>query len=465
VPYLYGDSSASALEVNYIQLLRDAIDFSVEVLLAIHRIRRWEDSKRERRKSAESELERLAYLEARVTSLLHDTSGEAGASVVRAAGAIGRSASSTVAGEAAAVRSALSDDLGRIDGEIAREREGCVRALEALLLRHDLPEHSSGVQVQLVAGTHYTARLIESALHLESEVELEIPSGHLFAQPLRVERLSEHLEVRAPEKRGWLHKTVKVSPQKLAKLFIVDILRGNQETTVRLRASAEPGDSGFDIVFGAADAVSMVRVAREGDESPRTFTPQDDDVDKLLDLRDKLAAALAELAERRVRLIDAQLDGKPLDQHDDPSILVERLVTSMSPVVREIAGHSLTPNELVLKRVLADDRREEIFVSRADLEKRLDKLPADLRKLFEPLGLGAGSGGDHHEDEEVTAVQSPSGIRKIPGVTTPGRGATTEESDVIAIDDQWLAESEQKTEGSVDATLAALDDEPGKAPA
>ncbi len=436
--YLYGDSSASKLEVNYIQLLRDAVDFSVDVLLAIHRIRRWEQSKRERKQAAEAEVERLAVLESRVISVLHDQSSAAGASVVRAAGAIERSVAATIASEGGAVKSALGDDTARMDREIAKEREGCVRALEALLLRHDLPEHSRGIHVQLLGGARYRARLIESALHLESVVELEITSDSLFAQPLRVERLDEHLEVSAPEKRGWLHKSLKVAPQKLGKLFIVEILRGQEETTLRLRAAPEAADSGFDIVYTGNESVSMVRVAREGDESPRSFEPQLEDVAKLHALRDKLDTGLTALAERRIKLLDAQLDGKPLDQHDNPAILVERLVTSMSPVIREIAGHSLNPGELVLKRVLADDRREEIFVSRAELETRLDKLPADLRRLFEPLGLGG----------------------------KPGNGAPRpENSEVIQIEDRWLEEVEVTRERpptpatGVKAALAELDAE------
>ncbi len=455
MPYLYGDSSASELEVNYIQLLRDAVDFSVDVLLAIHRIRRWEQSKRERRQQAENELERLAYLETRVTALLHDQSGVSGTAVVRAAAAIERAGSTAVATEAAAVRSALSDDISRMDREIGREREGCVRALEALLLKHDLPETSRGVHVQLIGGSRYQARLLESALHLESVVELEIGNDTMFSQPLEVRKLDEHLEVAAPEKRGWLHKTLKVSPQKLSRLYIVEILRGNEETTVRLRATADAADSGFDIVY-AADGISMVRVGREGDESPRSFNPQPEDATKLQAVRAKLDTALTALALRRTKLLDAQLDGKPLDQHDNPAIIVERLVTSMSPVINAIAGHSLTPGELVLKRVLADDRREEIFVSKAELERRLDELPADLRKLFEPLGLGKSNG--KHDDEEVTAVAPGAGRGKIPGVSvrTPD-----EESGVIQIEDRWLEEASGPVAAAatVDKALADLDKE------
>ena len=37
MPYLYGDSTPSTLEINYIDFLRDALDFAAQVLLADER--------------------------------------------------------------------------------------------------------------------------------------------------------------------------------------------------------------------------------------------------------------------------------------------------------------------------------------------------------------------------------------------------------------------------------------------
>ena len=62
-------------------------------------------------------------------------------------------------------------------------------------------------------------------------------------------------------------------------------------------------------------------------------------------------------------------------------------LTQAGPAIRAIAQHSLSPSELVLKRVLADDRREEIFASKADLLEKLAPLPPKLFRLFGPLGL------------------------------------------------------------------------------
>jgi hypothetical protein len=67
--------------------------------------------------------------------------------------------------------------------------------------------------------------------------------------------------------------------------------------------------------------------------------------------------------------------------------LIERLVEEMAPVVQEIARRSKSTEELIIKRVTGDKRREEIFISKADLVAKIALLPAQLRVLFRPLGL------------------------------------------------------------------------------
>jgi hypothetical protein len=79
----------------------------------------------------------------------------------------------------------------------------------------------------------------------------------------------------------------------------------------------------------------------------------------------------------------------------------------MAPVVREIARHSLSPQELVLKRMLAGDRREEIFASKAELAQKLDPLPASLRQVFAPLGLDEGAAAPAPAPERAARKTQP----------------------------------------------------------
>lgn len=89
----------------------------------------------------------------------------------------------------------------------------------------------------------------------------------------------------------------------------------------------------------------------------------------------------------RKRLLDATFDDAPICQKHDPKEVVERLVTVTAPITRAISMHSPTTTELVLKRLLADDRREEVFVSKAMLLDKLAHVPERLRPVVAPMLL------------------------------------------------------------------------------
>jgi len=70
--------------------------------------------------------------------------------------------------------------------------------------------------------------------------------------------------------------------------------------------------------------------------------------------------------------------------------MVDRLVEKMAPAVHEIARRSLAPTELVLKRLLDNGRREEIFLARRELEQKFEGLADRGRTILATLGLSDG---------------------------------------------------------------------------
>jgi hypothetical protein len=217
---------------------------------------------------------------------------------------------------------------------------------------------------------------------------LDIPATHLFAHLVRVERLSPNLEVRVPEKGGWMRKGMRMRAHRITSKYVTEVIRAAHQTTVKLRENPADDESGYNILVTMMEPrVRLVRVQKGGEHSP-PFEPLDEDVPKFLELASQLVDAAEELTESRGPLREARFEGKPIGEHDNPASLVKRLISKIAPVVQEIARHSLSPDELVLKRVLADDRREEIFAAKADLLAKLDPVPLGLRGVFAPLGLG-----------------------------------------------------------------------------
>jgi len=389
--YLYGDSTPSQLEVNFVDFLRDCLDFGVAVALSTDGLRRQTQRGDVLRREARSDVDRLEKLgmgvELAVKSLSID---EGDTPTARCALTIIRSTNDLVRSEIQAVNSTLETEEARLEVARAGERASCVKALEALLLRHDLPNSSARLILKARPNAPYAAQLrTATPLGIAATIEIEVPASDLFGHLIRVDRIFDRLEVQAPEVGGWLHKERKLRPQRLGKLHIIELDLGAKETSIKLRAAADGSGPGFDVLMSVeAPHVRLMRVEeREGSPDP-AFEVDDADAAKLLALLQKVEGPARALGAHRKALVQATLDERPLRDHDEPTVLVERLVQAIAPVVREIAERSPSATELVLKRLVGGGRREEIFVAKSELREKLERLPTALRALFDPLGLG-----------------------------------------------------------------------------
>ena len=405
--FLFGDSSPSTLQIDYIDFLRDALDFCVQVLAADERMAAGAARIEEARHRAETEVIRLEALGATQAAAINGVEvGAADSATATCAQTLLRSAADVVRGAIDATRAAAEADAGRIEEESRRDRRRCVDALATFLKRHDIPEMTSELRLQQQANNVYAARLYIRALgDLQAVLELEIPSANVLAHVARVDKLMERLEVHAPEAGGWLRKEVKLRPQRLEKEFITAFVSGGRENEIQLRAAADGSGVGYDLVMRDDATRVILRRAGEATDLP-PFDLDDTDSARVIELKDKLRAATTDVLRGRQSMVEAAIGEIPLGDHRDPKQLVERLVTLMAPVVQEIARRSLTPTELVLKRQTDAGRREEIFVSRRDLQLKLRSLSAASRSRFAPLGLGELPAEDLIEPESPAPAPS-----------------------------------------------------------
>jgi hypothetical protein len=416
--YLYGDSTPSPLEFNFIEFLRDALDFSVQVLQATERMQKNTERSRELSRAADAEVERLEKLGGVVSLAVEGVpQGAADGPTSRCAISIMKSTTELVRTESTAVRSNLAKEQSQLDGGSAREREACVRALEHLLLRHDLPDTQLVLSLTAQGGTRYVGRLrATTPFGVIAMLDVEIAPAHLFGHVLRIDRVIERLEIQAPDAGGWLHKEIKMRPQRLEKLNVADLTIGINESVMKLRANPDGTGAGFDVTIRSeAPRVRATRIGESQEVAGPPFDLGQGDGEKMVALYDKLERAAVELTRSRKALAQVSLDNHALRDHENPAVLVDRLIGAMAPVVQEIAWRSRSATELVLKRLLADDRREEIFVAKAELVKKFAELPPSLRKMFDPLGLS--------EDKERTSSPSAPPIKPI---TRPSRPTPAE---------------------------------------
>ncbi len=386
--YLYGDSTPSTLQTDYIEFLRDAVDFSVQVLVADQRIAEEHARLEALERSTNAEVERIQKAGGLVPKAFEGAAlGEPESPAARCAATIVRSAAELVSSAVGEVRAGYDAETRKRDAEAAQERGACVEALERLLIRHDLPDMKWELRLLLTGNGHYGCRAqVSTGFGASATLELEVPKDHLFERVVRVDRLVERLDVQAPELGGWLHKEIKLRPQHLDKLHVAGVSVGAAGDTVNLRAAPDGSGAGFDLEFVAGDgSIRLLRVEEGEKREDPPFDVELADLPKLQALRGKLVAAATVLKRHRRALTEAKLDGEPLRALPKPSLVAERLVAAITPVVQEIASRSQSPGELVLRKLLGEARREEIFLSKQELKNKLGPLSERNRSLFEPL--------------------------------------------------------------------------------
>jgi hypothetical protein len=391
--FLYGDATPSPLRSDFIALLRDAVDYAVDVLGADARMASAAGDVARLAAETENEIAAADELATDVARALDGPSLRAPASLAgRCAARLQRQTHELVRSEADAARESVGAERARLAQMMSRESEACMKAFEALVLAHTLPDALGVTVVTLVDGPRYDAILeCHAPYGLEWSTELDIPGSHPLARVLRIDRLVERLEVEAPEEGGWLHKEVRNRPQRLDRLYLTGLSVHPSETALRLRAAQDGTGAGFDVLLHSdPPRVQLVRIVEGGGPADGTHEVVGEDAVKLQALRDGLVAMTSDLADHKKSLRKASLDGAPLPSLGSSKALVDHILASIAPTVREIAKRSLAPDELVIKRLVGDSRREEVFVSKRELRQKIEPLPPELRAAFDPLELWEG---------------------------------------------------------------------------
>ncbi len=389
--YLYGDSSDSGLELNYIELLRDFLDFAVQIMLSEQRIEESLQSAEEQKSAVNNELDELRTLGEAVGRALEQSKTRKEKSATnKTIAALRSSTQDTLRRTAEGLKAQVAASDQEILQRKKRERAGNAKITERLLLHHELPDSHNTVGVSMNSEeTAYDARVSGSCKQgLQWVFAAEIPAKNQFHQPLKVAALVSELSIDLPEMSGFVRKSVKLKPYRISTLYITDLASAGKELLLKLRTtpvSTEP--TGLDIRANSkTKGVTAQRIDKGEEAAP--FQLSDSDAAAVLSICEGLDEDRLALVEYRAKLIALLFDGKDLSECPDPKILLRRLIDRIGPIIQEIAKHSLAESELVLKRVLANDRREEIFASRADLISKVSGVSISLRGIFAPLGLG-----------------------------------------------------------------------------
>jgi len=383
VRYLYGDSTSSPLQSNYLAFFRDAMEFWVHLLLAQQRINKLRDERSATDQYAAAERTRIGGLKALVTEAAEDANHDGAESMsLRAVKSVITASDQAIAVILDELQRKLEADRAALAAKDRHERDECLDAFAKYVALHEAHEGTWRLSAHLDDTGSYHGETSGSAPYgAEWKCAVELQADHPMARGSKVGDLVTQIELPLPEGSGWLKKG-KFKPQRIDQYSIDSIETDGTQFSIALRVT--PGaPTGLDVTIRG----DKIEVTLAGTKEATSVEVNLDNRERLLTLRDRILDALTAHAGVRRRVVTATLDDKPLADGDDLGDVVKRMIDAATPIVKQIRKHSLSPHELVIRRLLGNDRREEIFVSTASLLEKLGRLPRNLRSLFEPLGL------------------------------------------------------------------------------
>ncbi|MEY4551063.1 MAG: hypothetical protein RL685_7258 [Pseudomonadota bacterium] len=387
--YLYGDSTPFPYDVDYIDLCRHAVDCALQLLSAQHAI--GSALTREEAHSQQRNLERgrLSAMSEAVERALGPFLNSDSEPTAQAALRTLQSAKACLEEQRGQGERLATDAASHAQHVIQRAGESAHRALEAFLTRQDLPETELGLRLECGSEGYSGEVSIRTPFGVSATFAMRISAESPWGRVRRVGDVLGNLEIHVPQQAGWLSRRVEMAPVKLEKMVISSVRVAGTELELVFRKSAN-GGPGYraSVELRGTRGVLLSPVDENGSangEPPLTLDGEDGT--RMVELAHRVLDSLQGLSGSRGSMRSISLDERPLEQLEWPETVAHRLLAQLAPVAMEIARRSGAPGELVLRRDVGDGRREEIYVTKADLWERLLVLPPERRIPFAALGL------------------------------------------------------------------------------
>jgi hypothetical protein len=386
---VYGDSTPFPHDLDYIHMLRDGIDCTVRLLSAQHSIHAALERARASERSRETEVLELNGLFERVQAAVSHSISDGVDRTVRTAAQI-------VAGARGMIDAACADMDAQVVAETAqarhivdKARETVLHAVEHFLERHAPPRSRFALQVMASAEANAGQVTVTTPYDLTACFGVALPNTHPWARPRRVSDFVQQLEIKLPKESGWLSKRVEMTPVRMERMFLSELVLGDNFGILSLRRGAASG-GGYRLRVGLADSISAAISPLKEDGSPDQGQPlvlEGKDLAAMVAFYRAAADSIRDFPGLRRRLVSATFVDRPLQELDSPRLLAEAMVADIAPVVVEISRRSGAPGELVLRRNLGEGRREETYCTHSELVDKIRVLMPDLRAVFAPLRL------------------------------------------------------------------------------
>jgi hypothetical protein len=383
--YRFGDGTPFPLRENFIETLVAAVDCCVALYQVEAKVEDHHARVRDAGRLAAEEAHRLDALQGLIdTALAPLMTGQ------DRHGSASEQAAARIAEAATTIIKNSRTSVSRRRDTAARQTippavlETVPSALARFFRRHQMPRtewHARWQAAQEGAAAEITAL---ATRHLELVFRASFASG-FWSQPIPMADLFPGPVTAIIEGARGRARQVRLDPTLLTELQVAP----GREAMVLRETGKRPGP-GLHILMPRPGELRTLVVALDKRDQSRgqPFYLDDASAAAVMGAWRSLERELPALVAGREELVAARLNGRAVSELEHPAQLAEAILLSLASLVREIRMRSRVPGELILKRDLAADRREEIFVPRQVLWSKLSRLSPRHRELFEAIGLG-----------------------------------------------------------------------------
>jgi hypothetical protein len=280
-------------------------------------------------------------------------------------------------------------EQSQIRSEMERRRVEIRSAIETFLIIGRLPVSESKVSMRLENGMNEFSAIFTNPLKIVTAFRLSTAQVPSWAAPRKVSEFAQGMALQIGVKKSWITRKVQPEMVQIDDFVISGFELASDAAQIRLRRRVDMKDS---LLFRLrrSDTELLAELHRSDDDpniepGPSTIDAQDRaQLERLWQL---LRASVNDVLLYKERLLSAELEGADIFDGDMMLPFLKRLIKMFAPIVNEISRRSPNSLELSLKHENENGRREEIYLRKQDLLKKLESLSPAARAIFSPFAL------------------------------------------------------------------------------
>ncbi len=384
--YSFGDSTTFPLRENFLDTLMATVRASAALFRCECRQSNATLHIREAGKAADLELAKLIGFQNALVSALKSAQGEAS---VQAAQVLTQAAAK-VLGE---TRHRVTAERDQLIAQAEPKNMGAQihKILNRFWISNQLPHTRWTFHWRQNAEGKMRADLRATAKAITADFRTELSQSDVWGAPISVASLMPGIDITVPI---WTRKS-KGTETNIESLDAYEIIEMESSLSRHRLVLRRTGKAKHSLMITLMDdgqsSPTMVLVDEENSIAGDTHVLLSDDAKRMGKLWSLLKEERSTLVQSRSSLGEVSIGNRQLRTISHPSEVAEFLLTAVAPLTREIRLRSRVPGELILKRNIGQGRREEIFMSRDDLQEQYQDLPDDFRRVFDAMGLGSES--------------------------------------------------------------------------